>query len=904
MAAMFTPNYLKLSLTILVLYLNGAYCKTNYKLSLDGTWIAKEREYWYEFPATVPGGVYTDLMNLGIIDDIFYGYNDNSTRWVGNINWTYALNFTVDPAILDYEHVNLVFEGVDTFATIELNNVTIGETKNMFLRYIFDVRDIIKGDGNNTLKVFFENPVEKALKLYNEQLSNNMIPSPCPTNDFMTECHVNMIRKMQASFSWDFAPSFPSMGIWKPVFIECFDESAIRYLQSRVVYDDSVAEIQWYLSVDTFFEQNKRGYVQGTLLLEIFSSGSLLYKYYNVNASLSDRGDIFKGVIMTIEEHWFSPWWPNGYGDQPLYELHAQFMNADDHNDVYDSKSIMMGVKTIELVQEPLDNGASFFLRINRKPIFIKGANLVPINILPELIKNPEAIRNLLQSAKDANMNMLRVWGGGTYLPQEFYNLADQLGIMIWHDFMFSNALYPATEEFLKNALDEVQQNLNDLWRHPSVMIYCGNSEVERLLASNYNSDTNLNRYMENYLDLFNATIKLKVNQTTGSTAIFVNSSPSNGNWTQFDTSSPQDPNSELWGDMHYFNYTSDPWDPSSYPIPRFASEYGFQSLPFEDTWMTATNDTSDLIFDSQFMKWRQHRQNGNQEIAHLIAENLNLPSSDSDDYSSAMIYLSEVYAAQAMRMQTEHYRRYRSYLTEDGRGMTMGALFWHLNDVWVAPSWSSIDYTGRWKMLHYFAKDFFSDVIVTGYINPNRELLLFTVNDKLTDVENATLRVRIYKYDSSDFEPVYENSYVYNLYSGTSKLVQSLKTDDLLSEQNCDKNTCFFHLILEDKTNGSVIISPQNYVFPGKLKEANLPKSNLVIEAVTETEKANTFEVTLTSDNIALFVWVDSHVVRGRFSENGFMQVLAVKTVEFYSDSNITANELQKYLTVRHLTS
>ncbi|XP_050296171.1 beta-mannosidase-like [Anthonomus grandis grandis] len=902
---MFIPNYLKFIFAFLAIYLNKAYCKTNYKLSLDGTWIAKETDYWYEFPTTVPGGVYTDLMNQGIIDDIFYGYNDNTTRWVGNINWTYALNFTVDPGIFDYENVNLVFEGVDTFATIELNNVTLGETKNMFLRYVFDVRDILETNGNNnTLKVFFANPVERALTLYNEQLSNNMIPSPCPTNDFMSECHVNMIRKMQASFSWDFAPSFPSMGIWKPVFIECFDESAIRYIQTRVIYDDSSEEVEWYLSIDTFFEPNRKGYVTGNLLLEIYSSNSELYQYYNVNVSVSETGEICKGVRMIIEEFWLNPWWPNGYGDQPLYELRAQFANADNRNDVYDSKSIMMGVKTIELVQEPLGNGATFYLKINRKPIFIKGANLVPLNILPELIKNPDTIKNLLQSVKDANMNMLRVWGGGTYLPQEFYNLADQLGIMIWHDFMFSSALYPANEEFLKDVFTEVQQNFNDLWRHPSVMVFCGNNKVEQILESKFNTDTNKNRYIQNYLDLFNDTIKFKVNQTSAGTAIFLSSSPSNGNWTLVNSSSPQDLNSELWGDIHYFNYTSDPWDPSSYPIPRFASEYGFQSLPFEDTWMTATNDTSDLIFDSQFMKWRQHRQNGNQEIANLIAENLNLPSSDSDDYSSAMIYLSEVYAAQAMRMQTEHYRRYRSYLTEDGRGMTMGAMFWHLNDVWVAPSWSSIDYTGRWKMLHYFVKDFFSDVIVTGYINPNRELLLYTVNDKLTDVENATLRVRIYKYDSSDFEPAYENSNVYDLSSGASKLVKSLKTDELLSEQNCDENTCFFHLILQDNTNDSVAISPQNYVFPGKLKEASLPKSNLIIESVLKTENANTFEVTLTSDNIALFVWLDSHAVRGRFSENGFMQVSAVKTVEFYSDSDITANELKKSLTVRHLTS
>ncbi|XP_050296172.1 beta-mannosidase-like [Anthonomus grandis grandis] len=892
---------MRLFIFFLALFVAQCHGRSSMTQSLDGTWVGKETEYWYEFPVTVPGGVYTDLMNVGIFEDVFYGYNDNSSRWAGQINWTYALNFTVDEGLLDRDHVNIVFEGVDTFATIVINNVTVGETSNMFVRYVFDVKPILKAEGNNTIKVFFQSPIERALNLNNKQLEKYVIPWQCPPDEYRGECHINMIRKMQASFSWDWGPAFPSMGLWKPVFLEAYDETRIRHIVTRV--SNSEDGESWVVSVDTYFALNEKKRVEGSLNVKINIDFESISKNVEVNETVNTNGELVKSASLVVKKQLVHLWWPNGYGSQPLYEVEVTFASAQASDDVL-SKKVKIGFRTVELVQETLDTGATFYFKINGEPIFAKGSNEIPINVLPELGQDRQTIRHLLQSAKDVNMNMLRVWGGGVYESDYFYEVADQLGIMIWQDFMFACSLYPATEEFLSNVVEEVNHNVKRLLHHPSVVVYSGNNENEGVLADNwYGTQDNYDQYKKDYVALYITTVRSELDRISGGQAVFISSSPTNGNLTEKEGWVGSSPGNQYWGDVHFYNYILDPWDSSTYPIPRFCSEYGYQSLPFEDAWMTATNNVSDLQINSKFMDWRQHHPEGNGEMALLIAENLAMPDSSSANYTSAFIYLSEVYTAQAIKVETEHYRRYRSYLTDDGRGKTMGALYWQLNDVWVAPTWSSIDYTGRWKMLHYFAKDFFSHVIVTGHINGARELQIYTVNDNLSPVEDVSVLVRLYKYNSPDFRPVYENRISLNLEAGSSQLIQTIQTDTFLAEQNCDKNSCFFHYVIHKNASltDTVAISPENYVFPGKLKNSDLALANVQISDVKKSG-TKTFVVTVTTDNIALFVWLDSHNVRGTFSENGFLLTQSNRTVTFKSNDDVTLEALKNALSVTHL--
>ncbi|XP_066254950.1 beta-mannosidase-like [Euwallacea similis] len=875
--------------------------KSSVSQSLDGTWFGAEKEYYYEFPATVPGGIYSDMMDLKIIDDIFTFYHDNDTKWVGTNNWTYALNFTIDEGLLDYEHVNLVFDGVDTFADIQLNNVSIGSTQNMFIRYSFDVKNILKSKGNNTVRIWFQNSIEVGNKLNTEQLKRYLIPLECPPDSYRGDCHINMMRKMQASYSWDWGPSFPSMGIWKPVYLQAFDDGAIEHVITRM--EKNLEDNESYLLIiDTYFVPNKNKSLTGTLNATIhMKDAKIVSKSFEVQETANEHGEILKSVSLFIEKSLVDLWWPNGYGNQSLYEIVVAFTSSLDNS--ISSKKIKTGFRFVELVEKPLDTGATFYLKVNGEPIFAKGSNEIPINILPEYGQNRQKIRNLLQSAKDVNMNMLRVWGGGVYESDYFYEVADELGIMIWQDFMFACALYPTNEYYLSNVAAEVNHNVKRLYYHPSIVIYAGNNENEIILADNrFDTDGELfDTYKNDYVALYIDTIKAEFDRISGGEGLFVSSSPSNGNLTRSEGWVGSSPGNQYWGDVHHYDYSKDPWDSNNFPIPRFCSEYGYQSLPFEASWLSdATNTTTDLNINGTFMDWRQHHDTGNNQMAVLLSHNLNLPDAQSNIYTSAFIYMSEVYASQGIKVETEHYRRYRSYLTEDGKGLTMGALYWQLNDVWVAPTWSSIDYTGRWKMLHYFAKDFFANVIITGHINSDRQLQIYTVNDKLGPVNSVTAVISVYKYDNPDFTPLLEDRISLNLNASASELVQTLEVDDYLTEAKCDSTSCFFYLVVRENTT-DVAITPENYVFPGKLKESKLGDATVKIESVTQSSP-KFYNVTVTSNNIALFVWLDSQEIIGTFSQNGFLQIEEKKIVTFKSDQDTTLDDVKMALSVTHL--
>ncbi|KAF7271446.1 hypothetical protein GWI33_015668 [Rhynchophorus ferrugineus] len=866
--------------------------------SLDGQWEAYETNVGYKFEANVPGGAYTDLMNVGIIQDVFFGYNDNSSRWVGYNNWSYTKIFDVTSAQLGHNQVNLVFEGLDTFAEIIVNDVSVGTASNMFVRHIFDVREVLQA-GTNNITVFFENPVEVGQRLYNEQVQQYRIPPECPDEAYRGECHVNMLRKMQASFSWDWGPAFPSVGIWKSVYLELYDLSAIRYVLTDVVEKD---ENTWSLKINTYFAGNDENIVRGTLNYSLTVEDGTIAESTLFAAKADQYGEItFDMTSLDVPKDKVKLWWPNEYGSQPLYELVVRYGSVQE--DTVDEKRVKIGFRTVELVQDDLDNGATFYLKVNGVPIFAKGSNEIPINILPELGQDKKTIRNLMESSRDVHMNMLRVWGGGVYESDYFYEVADELGIMIWQDFMFACALYPVGEDYLESVKAEVNHNVKRIYSHPSIVVYSGNNENEGALVDSwYNTNDNYDLYKRDYVKLYIDTIKTEFDRITDGRGIFVSSSPSNGKETETEGWVSKTPGSSIYGDVHYYNYVLDPWSSTTYPVPRFCSEYGYQSLPFEATWRTATNDSADLDINSAFMDYRQHHPQGNDQMQDLILQKLNIPSKDSQFYTSAFIYLSQVLYSQAIRVETEHYRRYRSYLNDAGEGYTMGALYWQLNDVWVAPTWSSIDYTGRWKMLHYLARDMFSPIIVTAHIGYNRNLQLYTVNDELESVQ-ATLVSKVFKYDSADFKPISETRTDLTLNAAASQLIEEFNIDDHLTSLNCgdqgsaDQN-CFYHFVLEKDGD---VFSPQNYLFPGKLKDSNLPLSTVKATSISEAG-TNTFDIVISSDNIAIFVWLDVDQIQGRFSHNGFLLVESSKTVSFSSEQSITLQELQEALTVTHL--
>ncbi|CAG9813016.1 unnamed protein product [Phaedon cochleariae] len=849
--------------------------------SLDGDWLLKAANGKYvDLKATVPGGIYTDLMNNNIIGDILYGYNDRETKWVPRLNWTYYRTFSVDEDILNQENIHLVFDGLDTFSSIYVNDEYVGESENMFLQYIFDVKKQIKL-GENKIEVRFLSPIEVASQRAEEQNKLYDIPLDCPPDAYRGECHANMIRKMQASFSWDWGPAFPSVGIWKNIYIESYDESAIRYVVADVT--DSPSDDSWDLNIDTYLMNNWN-----------------LTQVFNVTEQPNSYGEIVSTISFKVAKSNVNYWWPNGFGGHDLYNLRVTF--ADGDSSEFDSKVIRIGFRTVEIVQESIGSGLSFYFKINGIPIFMKGSNEIPIDILPERGQNKTTIKKLLKTVQNSHMNMLRVWGGGVYESDYFYDLADELGILIWQDFMFACSMYQADDIFLNNINEEVRHQVKRLSSHPSIALFAGNNENEGALADNwYGTNSNFSLYKNDYVKLYIDTIEVEFDRITHQRGIFISSSPSDGNESKKQGYVATNPGDTLFGDVHYYNYVLDPWDSNVYPVTRFASEYGYQSFPSVGSLLKATNTTDDLNINSKFMDHRQHHPGGNAEIQLLMDWNLNMPPSNGSKYYEAFIYYSQIMQAMSIKVESEHYRRFRNNLNNKGEGNTMGALYWQLNDVWLAPTWSGIDYTGKWKMLQYHTQEFFAPIIITGHINVERTLDIYIVSDLLSPVLGVTAVIRVYHWNS--LEPLSTESLSIDLEAGHSHLIKSLQTDNYLNEKKCGalndaRNYCFFYLSLE---KDGAKVAPDNFVFPEKLKNSHPQQAKVQIVSVENISNEGVYQITIATDKAALFVWLDT-VIQGTFSDNGFLLVNSTQNIYFTSEENTTAEELSKSLTITHL--
>ncbi|XP_053986263.1 beta-mannosidase [Hylaeus volcanicus] len=864
-------------------------------------------EHEITFPATVPGGIYTDLTRANIIPDNFIGSNDVNHRWIGNQSVTYNNKFYVNNTLLSAPKVMLIFHGLDTFATIYLNAQEIAKTSNMFLRYTFDVTKQLK-TGENLLTVAFTSAVKEAANLYNKQALKYIVPPVCVPGTYNGECHVNHIRKMQASFSWDWGPAFPSMGIWKSVELVPVNDLFITDISTDIFKEKNF----WNVTLTVFLNTTVQKYDDS---IPCYLS-SILFVNEEITVSnvssfvLMGNSKYVRSVSLKVPVELVHKWWPNGYGNQTLYSLTVTVATP---NTVKQTK-IRVGFRTVELVQNPLEKGLSFYFQINGIPIFAKGSNFIPSSIFPELSAEVDTVKRLLMSVKEANMNMIRVWGGGLYESELFYNMADEYGIMIWQDFMFACGMYPTTDTFLDSVKEEVIQNVQRLKHHASIVLWAGNNENEAALYGNWYGTGTGQIYKNDYVKLYVDLIKKLVEQLD-STRPFVVSSPSNGLYTEEYNYTGEDPYSKLYGDVHYYNYLSNGWDMHQYPRARFSSEYGFQSLPSIYTILPITETEVDLNIDSDFIKHRQHLTLGNTYLKFLISKNLRLPETQNStrDFIN-FIYLSQINQAVSVKLQTEFYRQSKSSLNEIGEGMTMGALYWQLNDVWQAPSWSSIDFDGRWKMLHYYAKDFFAPIIVTYYVR-GTNLAIYVVSDKLYPVLNTCLEVNLYTWNSMIPVQSHVHCNITVEANAVTKIHDNMLDLWILNSQSLNecksstttKTNCITMLILKDKAGSQ--IAPTNYIYPTTLLKT------IVLPVATISVKMNDkhlpgmysnypdIEFVLTTDNIALFVWLECENICGRFSENGFHMFDRKKRVVFHACEAITPKMFRSKLNITTLS-
>lgn len=886
------------------------------KLSLDGIWTAVNANLTINISASVPGGIHTDLKNNGLIGEPYQGFGDVRYTWVALENWTFHRTFQVTEQFLDHEEVTLVAQGIDTVCQVVVNGILLTTTRNMFVRYSIPVKMFLKAEPEtNTISLKCESPVTYAKQKSDFQTRFYTVYPVCPPTVQYGQCHVNFIRKTQSSFSWDWGPSFPSQGIWKSIGLEAYDEiSTIRDVAVATHFGVTPSGTdEWTLGLDVFlecaFKDPKEAAFWVSLEDSLLSSGKVLVKPIG-------KGEATFHLNVTVPtDMGVQRWWPNGYGDQVLYALNVTVSVGRELS----TKTVRIGFRTVELVQDDVvldpstnkSEGLDFYFKINDVPIFAKGSNWIPADSFPERITK-DYLEHLLRSAKIANMNMFRVWGGGRYEADEFYELADELGILIWQDFMFAVSLYPVDDDFLDTVKTEVQQQVRRLHHHPSIVLWAGNNENEQAIASLWWPLMlyRYQRYKDDYRTLYIDVIKTIVD-SEDNTRPFLASSPTNGKISEQEGWIAASPNSNSYGDAHFYNYALDWWHPSaSMPTARFVSEYGLQSYPSRDTLETAI-PSSMLVYPlSAALEHRQHQMFGSQRVERAIQRHFKFPpklgKSESFD---AFWYLSQIEQAVGIKTATELFRRLRGHLDAYGDGNTMGALYWQFNDIWQAPSWASIEYGGRWKMLHYFAKRFFSPVLVSPYIDQgymSTSLKIYVVNDLRRQFEDVRVNVLVYRWSSLTPVRSLEIALPVALPNETSLHVFTGTTADLWSSTNCTDVTCFVRCSLKDQSGSS--LGPDNYVLPKPPKSiAGLQNATLKVTNVSGPSPAadgtKTFELTLVTDNVALFVWLSSHDVSGQFSDNGFIMSQPTMTLQFDTREGVTSEELAAKITVQSVS-
>ena len=661
------------------------------KLSLCGAWVLDiPGSAFPRVPAQVPGSVYHDLLTAGEIPDPFYRDNENEALKLMDNDFVYSRSFTVPASLLENDAVVLHCDGLDTLATVTVNGCLVGTAKNMHRTYEFDVKSVLRA-GENEISVKFDSPTRFIKEAYAlsraDGSSDAMVGFP-------------LIRKAHCMFGWDWGPRLPDAGIWRDISILGVKTARIRDVH-----------------VLQFHEEGKVTLEVNTHITELTGSADV-----KVSVTAPD-GTVFTAegekAVMEIEDP--ALWWPNGLGDQPLYTVTVEL------GDGLDSWSRRIGLRTLTVTRKKDQWGESFSHCVNGVDVFAMGADYIPEdNLLPRV--NPERTRRLLEDAKAANMNCVRVWGGGYYPDDFFYDICDELGLLVWQDFMFACAVYNLTEDFEENIKAEFVDNIRRLRHHASLALWCGNNEMEQFVAQGewVSSMAQKADYIKMYEYIIPKILKVEDPQT-----FYWPASPSSGG--SFDE--PQDPNR---GDVHYWDvwHGLKPFTDYRNYLFRYVSEFGFQSFPCMQTIEAFTAPEDRNVF-SYVMEKHQRNASANGRIVSYLSQMYLYPRELTD-----LVYASQLLQAQAMQYGVEHWRRNRN----DSR--CMGAVVWQLNDCWPVASWASIDYYGRWKALHYYEKRFFAPVLIScheeGILSQNTNVNAEPFDLKKTarlNVSNETLK-------------------------------------------------------------------------------------------------------------------------------------------------------------------
>jgi len=808
-----------------------------FRLATD-TIIPELSNEFYE--AIVPGGIHTDLFKNKIIEDPFYRNNEDDIQWIENMDWEYYTIFVADEDLLMRNNIELEFKGLDTYADVYLNDERILNTNNMFRTWRVDCKKLLR-KGENEIRLIFHSPG----KIENSKRDSLGFDLP----DIR-----GFTRKAPYHYGWDWGPRFVTAGIWRPVSLSAWDDAKIndvRIIQDRI--DNDIANIIVEMEIESF------GDIEGEIqfLLEENKEQRIvkdeIYKLTKGINNIQLNFDISEPKL----------WWPNGMGEAFLYRLkYLLTVNGD----IIDESKLRFGLRSIELINEKDSIGESFYFKVNNVPVFVKGANYIPQdNFLAEVTE--DRYRDVIKSAVDANMNMLRVWGGGIYENDIFYDLCDENGIMVWQYFMFACNMYPGDYPFLENVRNEAIDNVIRLRNHTCLALWCGNNEVDEgwnnwgwQKSLNYTDEQN-DHVWDSYQAVFHKLLPSILKQYNPEVAYWP-SSPKHG-WGRKESMTE--------GDSHYWGvwWGEEPFEVYEEKVGRFMSEYGFQGYPDMSTVSSFTIE-SDRVVDSEVMRAHQKHPRGIDLVETYMERDYQIPK----DFSS-FLYVSQLLQAEGIKTAIEAHRRAKPYC--------MGTLYWQLNDCWPVASWSGIDYFGRWKALHYFVRDTYKTFLIS--VDEKDDMLeVYVVSDSIDEID-AILDLRLMTFEG---EVIFSKEIQKKIPPLSSQIFYSVNTSDMIMDVK--KDGVYLVLNIQYHTRS---LAKEVYYFV-KPKDLALPH----VEISTNINKANDhWEIELSTDHLAKNVYLRVEGDAGFFSDNYFDILPGEKILVTYAPEKLNFDLTNKLL-------
>ncbi len=810
-------------------------------LDLSGQWQLREATAadGQPIPARVPGDTYSALLAAERIPHPYWGTNELQVQWVGQRDWEYSRTFAVTDDLLQHTSVYLNADSLDTVAAISINGRHVTTSDNMFVRCRIEVKEYLHA-GENEIRIRFTSPEKAALA------ANEKLPYPVPTSSApVFSPHRNLLRKVPCHAGWDWGPCLMVSGIYGDIWLGATSQARIEYVYTEQKHARGSCEV--LVTAEAF------AVAAVTVPFDVSVDGTSV-----VNEVTLQPG--YNLVHASVKLTKPKLWWPNGMGEQHLVDLRVSLAG-----ELVEKR---LGLRTIEVIDENDETGRSLWFRVNGRPIFCKGANWIPVDALPQR-HTDDVYDELLTSAAAANMNMLRVWGGGQYEREAFYQLCDEKGLLIWHDFMFSCSLYPANPEFLASVRREAEHQVKRLRDHACIALWCGNNENVGALNWFPEARKNRDRYLVDY-DRLNEGVLGHVVDAHDPTRRFWPSSPCGGRGDY----------SDCWhddsrGDMHYWSvwHEGKSFDAYYQVTPRFCSEFGYQSFPSMDTIRSYAPE-EEFNVTAPVMEHHQKNNRGNSLITEMFTRLFRVPEGFDN-----FIYLSQVQQALAIRMAVEYWRTLRP--------TCMGTLYWQLNDNWPVCSWASLEYGGKWKLLHYLARRFYAPVLPVVLQLDQESLQIRVVSDR-ADSCRAAFKLQLFSFEG---EESWSDSWKQKVAGESASTMRTYKLDDLSPVRNQ-------HFLRLTMTLGSEITTVE-HLFT-QFKSCYLAKAKV---KTVVTSEGKSYRISVSTDKPAFFVTLNADGLRGEFSDN-CIGLLPGETREllFHPKEKVSVTQLRKALSVKHL--